>query len=278
MLALLERWGHLFPREGTFVQTKYDVPALMARFDGILEPDGSFFSYEIQDGTGWLGYAGLVNARLKEMRDHFVSEKWPPFKLLMADGDEHDDVLWIERVSFDEALRNADILLQIRNSLWSLDADDAAALISRSIIPVYFHNNKSYGEQFGWWKRVDWDREGVRGELPWDTAFVLKPIWGWTTKGVMLWTPGSRRGSSTRTQILKTFEAFGSMYLQPYRAPMHMEIDGRLYNIMLRPFFAYDPTAKKWSPWGGVWTGRPHPAFRLHGASDAITGPLYIES
>lgn len=64
------------------------------------------------------------------------------------------------------------------------------------------------------------------------------------------------------------------MYLQPFVPPMPMDINGAPFNAIYRPYFAYSGRKNGWIPLHGVWTARPAPNIRIHGAADAISGPL----
>lgn len=279
MRESLQTWQKVFPYERSYVQTTYNVPSIIVRFDGSLDDDGVFHAYEIQDGSGWVGYAGIVNPDLKVIRQVLVQQKWPPFKLLLTPSLEHDDTLWLERISLDEAL-GSEVLLQLRYyfSRGLLTRDDALNLTARSMIPFRAHNNKLYGIEMGWWKEVRWDAATKADALSWEKPFVLKPAKSWGSRSVMFWNPDERGGRSTQTQITRTLEKFGAMYLQEFIPPMKVAIGGHALNVIFRAFFAYDPTSKSWVPWGGVWSGRPYPNLRIHGASDTISGPLVLES
>ncbi len=275
LLLTLEKWSASQPYEPTFVMREYGIPSLIVRFDGVLDANGKFRAYEIQGGCGWIGYAGYANPAFREIRDMLAREKWPPFKLLMPPVETSDDELWLERITLEEALRTTGPLM-IRNWLfYGMTASERSSLLQRAVKPIFDQNDKDYGVEFGWWKRIVWNAEDTE-LLPWEEAFVLKPVRGYGSADVMIWKPQDRKGRATRTQILEALKRKEMMYLQEFIPPHTMEINGRAYNMMLRPFFGYDPIEKKWVPMHGVWAARPHPNLRLHGASDTISGPLMI--
>ncbi len=277
MCTILSQWQSVFNREATYAQTQFGVPSLLVRYDGVLAPDGSFLSYEIQDGSGWAGYAGLANESFKTARDYFVKNIWPPFRLLQDLETPRDYGLWVENIGIDEALATNELLLfRYWSKADTLSREQLWNFTMRSISPCWTHNDKSYGVPLGWWKYVRFDTSNNGEKLPWDTAFVIKPLQEWGSKDIMYWIPNERRGRSTRTQILGILEKHRVMYLQPFIAPMTTVLDVP-YNTILRPFFAYDIYKKTWVPLGGVWTGRPAPNLRIHGASDAVSGPLLLE-
>ncbi len=271
----IERFLTAFPQEATYVQHTYGVPALTIRFDGVLDADGSFIPYEAQPAGAGIGYAAVANPAFKETRDHFLRNVWPPFKLVQNVKLELDDEMWLERITLDEAVRSTD-LLQLRHPLDTLNRETALNLIARSIKPVRFTISKSYGETLGWWRKISFDSESEQ-TLPWSDGFALKPLWGWGSYDIMIAHPEGRPGgSATRSQILRTFEKQKEMYLQPFIAPMQKEIQGVVHNMILRPYFGYDTVRKTWVPWGGTWNARPAPTLRIHGAQDAIAGPLVL--
>jgi hypothetical protein len=243
------------------------------RFDGVLDPAGHFRVYEIQGGCGWIGYAGIANPAFKEARDAMMRDKWPPLKLLMPPAEHMDDELWLERIDFDEAMRTTEPLMIRRWLFQNLDAARRMALIGRSVKPMFDQNSKAYGLEFGWWKRISCEDAHA---LPWDVPFVLKPGKGMGSSDVMIWLPHERRGRATRTQILDTLHRKRYMYIQEFIPPMELDIEGARWNMMLRPFFGYDPVGKEWRCLHGVWVARPAPNLRLHGAHDAISGPLIV--
>jgi hypothetical protein len=196
---------------------------------------------------------------------------WPKFKVLMSKkGRVHDDALWLEPITIEQALLNNEPLMVRHHMVRYPHLHET--IIARSVMPVRTHQDKTYGIKMGWWRTV---RLGE--PLPWDEHFVLKPFKSWGSKDVMCWIPDDRRGRSTRTQIENTLRKHDSMILQPYIEPTKINIAGVPHNSILRPFFGYNPHTDAWVPMGGLWTARPSPNLRIHGTSDAISGPLIIE-
>lgn len=280
MLAMLEQWQSVFPREETFVYRTYGVPCLFVRFDGVWDASAEKFRpYEIQEGCGWIGYASLTNPEFKSIRDELITSSWPSFKLLIhEDLIDHDDTLWIDQIRLDDAL-NESIPLQIRYPLSKyLSVKDIEKLSHSAIRSIRFHLSKEYGVTLGWWKEVQWSKAHLGDILPWDIPFVLKPRHSFGSVDVMVWNPENRAGRATRTQIVNTLEKRGAMYCQPLIAPIKINLHNKPHHLIHRPFFGYDTRVKKWIPMHGVWTARPAPNFRIHGSSDAISGPLLMES
>ena len=207
-----------------------------------------------------------------------MREDWPLLKVLRSDSHaDKDDELWLERASVEEALTYPNPLI-VRNRLPATLSDEQRAVITgKSVRPVLTHNNKLYGVLFGWWKKVDWQTSSYGEELPWHEAFALKPWSGYGSMDIMLWKPNDRNGRATRTQIKHVLEKRGTMLLQPFISPMHMNINEASYNFIYRPYFIYSVKKKRYVPMHGVWTARPYPNLRIHGSSDSISGPLLME-
>lgn len=278
MLELIEKWQQTFPEENTFVQRKYSIPSLYIRFDCVIDAQGQMHTYEIESGCVWVGYAGIVNTAFREKRDQLVRDVWPPFKLLIHDSmAPNDDALWIEPITLTEALCSTGPL-QIRYPQRWFQQSQRNILFPRLIRSVQFHFDKQYGTQLGLWKMVGWEKTQKGTLLPWNESFVLKPVDGHGGQDIMVWNYENRDGRATRTQVLASLQENKIMCLQKFIPPMHLELDGISYNVILRPFFGFDTNKRKWVPMHGVWVGRPYPNMRIHGAADAISGPLYMES
>lgn len=275
---ILGEWQRIFPHEDTLIQSRHNVPSLFVRFDFVISPDGQLRIYELQEGPAWVGYTGVANETFRRIRDETVREEWPGLKVLRSGRQaDKDDEIWLQRATIEEALEGPGPLI-VRNLLpASLSYEQRAAIVRKSLRPVFTHNNKLYGVHLGWWKPVSWQDSSHGTALPWDEEFVLKPQSGYGSADIMLWKPHDRAGRSTRTQIERVLEKRGTMYLQPLIRPMLMDINGTPYNFIYRPYFMYSAEQKKYVPAHGVWTARPHPAIRIHGASDSISGPLYME-
>lgn len=274
LMRILPEWQKVFPRENTGIQLRHGVPSLFVRFDCVLTSDGMPLSYEIQEGCAWVGYTGIANAVFRDVRDSIARTEWPGLKVLRSHRQtDTDDELWVPRIHVRDALASSDPLI-MRSPLKLITDEERTALIKRSVRPVLTHNDKTYGERLGWWRMVRWEGAGTR--LPWDSAFVLKPTAGHGSADIMIWKPDERGGRATRTQILRKLEKHHEMYLQPFYPPMQITLNGDSFNYIYRPYFIYSGS-RGWVPAHGLWTARPFPALRIHGTSDAISGPLLME-
>lgn len=274
LIATLDIWQAAFPYEATFAAREYGVPSIIVRFDGALDEDGVFHAYEIQEGCAWIGYAGVINPEFASARDMLARDAWPPFKLLSPREPLHDDDLWLARATLDEARADAGNLMIRRWLMEGLSEDERTSLLARSMKPVFVHCSKSYGETLGWWKRVT---EPDIDSFPWSDGFALKPLKSHGSADVVIWQPDARSGGATRSQVRATLQKRGAMYLQKLVSPQKTMLGEKPFHRILRPFFGFDPRSRAWAPLHGVWTARPAPAMRIHGASDAVSGPLFME-
>lgn len=281
MLKLLTTWQSLRPLEDTYVSRTHKVSTLWARLDGIWDSaSGLFRIYEIQAGSAWLGYTSIVNPEFKKNLDMLLSESWPHFRLLIHEQKlAQDELLWLRSVDVSEALAT-DALLRIRPATYAYlkrtQGEDACRSVRTRAVSTLRGHEKSYDMALGLWNAVTF-RDTDSGErLPWNSPFVLKPVRGFGSKDIMLWKPKERAGSATRSQIVRALHEHESMFLQEYIQPDTLIVNGLRHNVIHRPFFGYDTRHKKWIPMHGVWTARPAPNLRIHGASDAVSGPLYV--
>ncbi len=260
---LLGKWGKIFPQEGTWSELNFNIPSLIVRMDCTINIiEGNLAVYEIEERPAGIGIASLVNPQFKENFERLRKE-WPPFKVLLSPRrNGGDDYLW-----GDIALSpTSNGLLLVRaepeeREFWSL--------VPRAVAPIRNKGAKGYGVSLGLWSRVS-DPE----LLPWREAFVLKPLQGSKCRGVEIWVPGKKKipGSSTRTRILKVLKEKGEMYLQKFFPPLKIELGGEEFWGVFRFFFGFSLKKNAYVPLGGVWMARKN--LRLHGASDAVTGPL----
>ncbi len=277
MVATLDAWGKVYPQEGTFPQTQWGVPSIVARFDGVLSGDKKdFLSYEIESCPIGMGYGAIVSSDFKNTLTNFKEKVWPPFSLVVGPipNTTQDEHLWLPEIPLPEATESG-ALLFIRNGMRRDDPrfkELFGLLTARSVTPLWYRHSKSYGIKLGWWREVS-----DEAMLPWHGSFTVKPVNGMQAHDVFTWGRGLK-GKSTRTQITEALQRNQHMLLQPFIAPMKMDIGGTPYNVMLRPYFGFHPGHETWEPIGGMWVARPYPNLRLHWASDAISGPLHIEA
>jgi len=273
-LLAIEEWQRVFPKEETWIEKHYKIPSLIIRLDCVCAGAEKILIYEIEERPAGIGLASLVNRSFEEKLKSLRSI-WPAFSVVVSPrrGNNNDDLLWNRVITLEEALNSRELLL-IRaepkeEELWPLQ--------SRSVSTLRMKGSKEYGEKLGWWKQVsveDFEK------LPWEDGFVLKPIQGSKCRDVVIWIPSSllsfkkMGGVVTKTKIQKTLEKHKTMFSQPFIPPMKVAVEGdEDFFMIYRVFFGYD--GEKYIPMGGVWNAR-RKQLKIHGASDAICGPVII--
>lgn len=262
----IQKWIPVFPREGTWVEKEYKVPSLIVRLDCTIVKEGTLGIYEIEERPAGLGIARAVNSQFASILEELRAE-WPEFKVVVSPrrNGSGDDYLWIETCSYQKALKKNNLLL-VRAEPWEKEFH---LFSSRAVAPVISKGDKLYGVTLGWWKKVS---PSDFKSLPWEKGFVLKPLAGSKCRDVEIFHPDNLKGSSTKTRIRRVLERNGRMYVQDFFLPLDKEVMGENYFMVYRFFFGFSPKKKTYRPLGGIWMARKN--LRLHGASDAISGPL----
>lgn len=266
----LKQWIKVFPKEKTWVQKNYKIPSFIVRFDCIFQND-LLLVYEIEERPAGIGIASCLN-RDFESKLCFLKKKWPEFKSVVSSKrKESDDFLWIPLIEIEEA-KKENCLLLIRAEP---EENNFHIFQNRSISSLINKGDKSYGEKMNFWKMVDchdFDK------LPWEQGFCLKPKQGSKCRGVHVWNPklkNKRVGVSTKSQIKKALNYYQEMYVQKYISPLIEPWHGRNLYKTYRIYFGYNPIIKKFECLEGIWLARPN--LRIHGASDAVIGPIKIK-
>lgn len=269
-LDCLDKWQNFFLYEDTWVQKEFAIPSILVRLDCVANGD-VLSIFEIEERPS-VGVAIRVNsqfaAKLKELM-----AKWPKFSSVVSTArDSHDDPVWIRTLSLEEAIANSDLLL-IRAEP---EEKEFHELVHRSVSTVASKGYKGYGPALGLWQPV---RLADFESLPWSEGFCLKPMQGSKTQHVEIWHPSKNQyskhgisGISTRTKIWRTLECQGNMYCQPLIHPLEMYLENKRLMFAHRVYFGYNPETKAYEYLGGVWNARPN--MMIHGASDAIFGPV----
>lgn len=279
-LDLIEKWTKIFPNEPTWVQTELGVPSLIIRIDGVVQ--SSLAVYEIEERPAGIGISSLINrqfrTRLKE-----IEKEWPPFEVLISPRREKigDDYLWrpVRVVSFEDLKKikeETKALIQETKVLIRAEPfeEEFWHFASNSVSTIRTEGRKDYGEVLGLWRKVS-----DPNELPWEEGFVLKPLQGSKCKDIEIWPPPELKklpGTSTKSRIERRLRENGVMYLQSFFMPMETPPEFReKYRWMIfRVFFGFQPEKKEWTALGGLWNARS--SIKIHGASDAIFGPLLV--
>ena len=257
------RWAHR-AFEHTWVLHNLQVPTLWLKFDCVVNADGRLGVYEIDDCPDGVGIGYLVNSAMR-LQLKRVRQQWPHFVPLLAAGRTTDDELWLEGALSLETVNGQPGLILPRPN--QLGDGRFSRFAYRSVGPCLTQGCKAYGEQLGLWQPVC-----SADELDWHQSFVLKPIRGYGGSDVCIRHKSSFRGASGKGSIISALQKHGTMYRQPFIMPMTCPFDAA-YLMVLRPYFGFDVAARCYRYLGGCWLARPG-NLKLHGAADAIVGPL----
>lgn len=264
----LKNWIKVFPAENSWVNREVGVPSLIVRLDCVNNDHLKVF--EVEERPAGIGISSRISEsfamKLKEIR-----KTWPEFKSLVSKKRmTHDDDLWLESKTFEEASSNDDLLL-IRAEP---EEEIYHQFQNRSVSTLINKGDKSYGLKMNLWKEVGTENFF---QLPWEQGFCLKPQQSSKCRGVEIFHPVNGkmknntkiRGASTKTRIQKILTQYGKMYLQPLIEPDNCPfLIGN--KIVLRVFFGYNIEKAEYQFLGGVWNSRPN--LKIHGASDTIMG------
>lgn len=266
----LHEWRKSFLSENTWVQKELGVPSILVRLDCV--PQGDVLSiFEIEERPS-VGLGMMVN-QLFSVRMKAFMQLWPRFFSVVSDKrGVHDDPVWVPTISMDQAKQNNELLI-IRAEP---EEKQFHELAHRSVSTVVTKGHKEYGLKLGLWSKI---RLADFDSLPWDQGFCIKPLQGSKTHDVEIWHPKMQQykkkgihGVSTRSRIKRTLESKGEMYCQPLIHPLNISLGGKEMLFAYRVFFGYNPKSQSYQYLGGFWNARP--SMMIHGASDAIFGPV----
>lgn len=283
--ALLKEWADVDAgrTESTWANNEHQVPTLIVRFDGTIDPQGQRQVWEIEHRPGWIGLSQELNTdfatRFTELRAN-----WPDIVAVTSDTSKTiDDQLWTPTGRKDT--KASHVLLRAEPH-----EDDLDQLVGRSIAPVLTKGDKGYGEAMGLWTPVDTQKK-LATTLEAGVPVVLKPRVGSKLTDVKVWLPPGEtelfsdkvvtarsmknKGAATRGKIETTFGNHpDGMYAQPFHSPMVSEIEGQEVFVGHRSYWGYNIEDGSYEPLGGLWMARPN--LLLHGTRDAIVGPLTV--
>ena len=258
----LAKWQKLFAPEQTWVRENLGVPSLLARID-VTIMDEHLMYYEVEERPSGMGVTSIVNQQFAGLLQE-ISSIWPDFSIVISPLRRGtDDNIWAKNITTtipDEGL----VLVRAEP-----EEEAFHHLTARSVSSLQEKGNKSYGLEMGFWSWASNPRD-----LSWHLPFTVKPVKGSKTRGVHIWHPGRLAGSSSRKQIERAFAEYGSMYCQPFLPPIESGIEEAPWMI-LRVYYGFHLPSSSWLCLGGCWNARPN--LKIHGASDAIFGPVTVE-
>lgn len=286
--GVVNAWEQAFLREkDTWVEQTADKPTLILRVEYALGQDRTLLAgnsgkhivqniFEIEERPAGIGITYANNPQFQQ-RFNQLHQIWKdtygPMAVVMSGrrGQRYDDHIWTEGVGA-KVVHEADLETLDRQSLLLLRTDPEEKqfhrLSIRSISTVKNKGDKSYGTRMGLWKEIS-----SIENLPWETGFAVKPAAGSKMKDVYLWHPNRKmEGISTRTKIQKAVSDGLVRYVQPWIAPEQPSFLPPQHYLIRRVFMGYNPQSQRWECLGGMWNARP--CVRIHGASDALLGPI----
>jgi len=264
---IIKNWVNHFPKERTWIQNEFAVPTLIARIDFCIKNDGEVGVYEIEDEPAGIGISREINPQFLEIHQ-FLVKTWPYFEVIISPNWKgNDDKLWRNIIEHSAWKQPGLVWIKAHPSETVFHAMEKYSVTTLKLKGV-----KSYGIGMGLWIKVSQDEFE---SLPWNEGFVLKPLQGCRSQKIEIWNSNGKKiaGQSTKSQIKKTLETQGEMYLQKLIIP------GRLNNIsgylLYRCYFGFDIVSRRWVGLGGVWVAREN--LRIHGASDSVIGPIELQ-
>ena len=268
---ILPRWREVWPREEkTLALTEFGVPSVLVRIDAAL--DGKLGIFEIEERPAGIGISCLVNSEFKcRFQKWLGSYEWNLAVVISHRRTTHDDGIWTREFGIPLFKEDGPPKIQGDYSLLvraEPDEKEYWSLESRALFPIRLKGWKGYGIELGLWEPIPEDLD----RLPWEEGFVIKPHQGSKMKGIFLWHPDKLPGTSTRKKIKEAILSGQAVYWQRWIAPESHDFLPPGYFLIRRIYFGFDPHKKRWDYLGGLWNARPN--LRVHGASDAIFGPL----
>lgn len=256
---IIRKWESLFTKEVTWVQLNYQIPSLIIRLDCVMNECGVLSIFEVEERPSGLGLTSVGNEVFAAKLQSLASS-WPDFYVVTSPRRvAGDDYLWRKELTQD-ADSNSLVLVRAEP-----EEKEFYHLEKRSVSSLRSKGCKAYGEGLGLWEKVN---SLEFDDLPWGRGFVLKPLQSSKMHDIAIWDPQRRPGSVTRKKIKDTLARHNDMYLQHLIIPPIKNDQYRMYRV----FFGYNLIAKEWVYLGGMWLERPN--LRLHGATDAVLGPV----
>jgi len=158
------------------------------------------------------------------------------------------------------------------------------ALEPHALSTISQEGDKGYGIPMGLWFPIgaNW-----RSVLPLESGCVLKPRYGSRFEHSIIVQTLSRKPGDTRGKLdsgihgfsaaRKAIESGSVAYWQPFYPPERAPfLGGTNYGLLRRAYFGMDLDIGDYIPLGGLWVA--HNTARIHGASNALFGPLQLPS
>jgi hypothetical protein len=271
---LLPRWVSVWPREEkTKALALWGVPSVFVRIDCVVLANGGLGIYEIEERPAGLGIACTINPEFKDRFHSWLkSYEWNLAVVISHRRTTHDDGIWtssfgIPLIKYEDHSPEVpkDHALLVRAEP---EEEEYWSFSPQALFPIRLKGWKGYGLTLGLWEEIPRDVN----MLPWDEGFALKPYQGSKMRDVLLWHPSKGPGVATRKKIEDAIKYRRVAYYQKWIPPeQHDFLPNPNYYLIRRVYFAFSPD-RGWVYLGGLWNARPN--LRLHGASDAVFGPV----
>lgn len=290
MLRLLREWPEHFPiTQPTWVSQQLGVPTILMRFDCVLDAERQRVNvFELEERPEGMGLSTLVHDRLPTQHGFIERIR----ELLREWQTKLGPIIFLEsphrkRLSDDAyfahyfGLEYARGTPQPNGVLYYVRADrhdePFYQYAPRSLSTIKDEGAKAYGIGLGLWDRCPDDLH----DLPWDTGFALKQPQCSRFDGTYLYHKDHRRHGVAATESRARNELIRDGYYRRFtfcqewiepEIPTFMPAELK-WKLMRRFFFGFSPVKQAWIPLGGCWLAR-NKNVRMHGASDALFGPL----
>lgn len=296
-------WSKSFTSDHkNWMTEKFGVPSSVIRFDYIIDDTGIIRVFEIEDRPAGLEVVALNNPKAFDLFINSLTEfaRYSGKKLgiCVSRGRmfNSDDFFWLGRI---EAVTDCTIVLgeapkHPKDTIWFVRSLRGEAeyyhLSPYSLSTIQYEGDKSYGVEMGLWKELytqEYEMDPQVGfipcgttptniAIPWDKPFVVKPDAGCRCENVHMYHPKKPGGGySTRSKIENAIKNQEVKYLQEYYAPEFPSFLPQDYAMIRRCYLTFDIQTKQYKVIGGVWEARPK-CHKIHGASDAICGPIVL--
>lgn len=286
MLDMLRVWHtHFHIGQPTWVSEHFGLPTLLMRFDCVVR-DGTVQVFELEERPEGLGLTALLHNevahtrfmdRLREIVEEWQSECGPIIFLESPRRERpSDDVFIAERLGVSHIIgapKPNGVLYYVRADRTD---DEYFQYAHRSISTIADEGSKQYGVGMRLWG----ERPATIDDLPWGTGFALKRSQCSRSDGTWIYHHSHRGHGVPKTESRAKRELgdnglFGTYaFCQNWIEPETLE-QLPASRLMRRCFFGFSPVNMAWIPLGGCWLAR-RKTVRMHGASDALCGPLTV--
>lgn len=279
--GVVATWRLAFPKEGTWVERKLNTPSLLVRLKFLLADDGETPQVVSIDGAPYVGLNATHDPAYRKTLEQFVSGGWPSFVAVIAEDAKSDDDLWLPAVSVKRARELVGKLYLPRLTSKLYRGREDSELIERSVVPVRYASDRSYGRTLGMLEPLEWT--GMLDERMESGPCVIKSIRGRGGHAVAFYglspekrPQGKKKGDFVGEKRLQSILANnGGSFKQPLYGPMRLSHCPDYCSIFCLDF-GFDRSLDLYRPIGGTWMARR--SMVVVPSKDTLIGPLRIPS